>query len=112
PSGESAIASCTGRRAGTTTITPQNPYTTEGTAASSSIPYATGAATAAGRYSPTSRAAPRESGTAKIRAMIEVTTVPYTNGSAPYTRLAGCHTVPSRKSHAEVCCNNFAECAA
>src|SRR2546422_5420461 len=62
--------------AGARTLSPQNPYTTEGTAARSSTTYVRGTRSFGGASSDRKIATPREIGTPRRSAKAEVTRVP------------------------------------
>src|SRR2546427_10057402 len=74
------------RMAGPRTKIPHSPYTTDGTAASSSTTYVSGIRSHGGESSERKIAMPRLIGTPTRRASAEVTSVPYTNGTAPKTK--------------------------
>src|SRR5207245_9011427 len=74
------------RMTGPRTKIPHNPYTTDGTAASSSTTYVSGIRSHGGESSERKMAMPRLIGTANRRTSVDVTSVPYTNRTAPKTQ--------------------------
>src|SRR6058998_1540494 len=91
------------RMAGPRTKIPHNPYTTDGTAASSSTTYVSGIRSHGGESSERKIAMPRLIGTPNRRASAEVTSVPYTNGTAPKTKGGtGFQTLPVRNPRPNV----------
>src|SRR2546426_1858004 len=80
-----------------------NPSTTDGTAASSSTTYVSGIRSQGGESSERKIAMPRLIGTPNRRASAEVTSVPYTNGTAPKTKGGtGFQTLPVKNPRPNV----------
>src|SRR2546428_8021389 len=91
------------RMTGPRTKIPHSPYTTDGTAASSSTTYVSGIRSQGGESSERKIAMPRLIGTPNRRASAEVTSVPYTNGTAPKTKGGtGFQTLPVRNPRPNV----------
>src|SRR3989442_9891790 len=87
------------RMTGPRTKIPHNPYTTDGTAASSSTTYGSGIRSHGGESSERKLAMTRLIGTPNKRASADVTSVPYTNGTAPKTKgPTGFQTFPVKNS--------------
>src|SRR2546426_3658526 len=91
------------RMTGPRTKIPHNPYTTDGTAASSSTTYVSGIRSHGGESSERKMAMPRLIGTPNRRASADVTSVPYTNGTAPKTKGGtGFQTLPVKNPRPKV----------
>src|SRR3989441_2242048 len=91
------------RMTGPRTKIPHNPYTTDGTAASSSTTYVSGIRSHGGESSERKMAMPRLIGTPNRRASADVTSVPYTNGTAPKTKGGtGFQTLPVKNPRPRV----------
>src|SRR6058998_1047166 len=91
------------RMTGPRTKIPHSPYTTDGTAASSSTTYVSGIRSHGGESSERKIAMPRLIGTPTRRASAEVTSVPYTNGTAPKTKGGtGFQTLPVKNPRPKV----------
>src|SRR5439155_9986524 len=91
------------RMTGPRTKIPHSPYTTDGTAASSSTTYVSGIRSHGGESSERKIAMPMLIGTPNSRASAEVTSVPYTNRTAPKTNGGtGLQTLPGKKPRPEV----------
>src|SRR2546426_978343 len=82
---------------------PHNPCTTDGTAASSATTYVSGIRSHGGESSERKMAMPRLIGTPNRRASADVTSVPYTNGTAPKTKGGtGFQTLPVKNPRPKV----------